>query len=221
MKIGKIEKYIIVELTEIGAYLDVDKTKVLLPKKQVMKWLNIGDEVEVFLYKDSKGRPIATIKKPILTVGDIGRLKVVDRNDIGCFLDIGLERDLLLPYSEQIGNINIGDYVNVLMYVDKSERLCATMFTKKEFYDENKKEVRKNKLDNKDVKMRQYELSAEKVYKIINEKFKGHLLYTDKTGTVEMIKKDFAMSKAEFKRSIGKLLKDNKLKITDLGIYIY
>lgn len=220
MNIGKFGLYKISKIVSIGAYIDVQGEKVLLPKKQVSKDAKIGDDIKVFIYKDSKDRPIATIKTPIMTVGDIARLKIVDKNNLGCFLDIGLERDLFMPYSEIIGDVNIGDYVMVLMYVDKSDRLCATMYTKKDFSD-NKSDFNKNILDRKTVKTRQYELSSEKVYKIIKEKFGGHLLYNDKEATPDMIKKDFKISKAEFKRSIGKLLKDNKIKITDLGIYTY
>lgn len=221
MNIGKIGSYKINKITDIGAYLDVSGINILLPKKQLPKDASIGDEITVFVYKDSKSRPIATTKMPLLTVGDIARLKVVDFNKDGYFLDIGLERDLFLPKSESMKELNIGDYVKVLMYVDKSDRLCASMYTKKNFKNKNGDIIIKRLLDNNNVKTEQYILSSKKVYKIIKEKFGGHLLYDDKSATPAIIKKDFNMSKAEFKRSIGKLLKDKMIKITDLGIYTY
>ena len=214
MNIGKIEKLKIIEIVDFGAYLKVnEKEKVLLPKKQLKRFQNIGDEVEVFIYNDSKGRPIATTKKPLMVVGEITKLRVVDVNDVGAFLDIGLERDLLLPFSEQIYKVKPNEYVEVVMYVDKSNRLCASMYL-------DKVEGAK-KIDYKLVKEKQYIYNSEKVYKILKEKFKGHLIYTDKSATVDDIKRDFNMSKKAFKDSIGKLYKDKKIKITEKGIFTY
>ena len=214
MKIGSIENLRIGKIVDYGAYLyDNDNNKVLLPKKQIPKGAKIDDYLDVFIYKDSKGRIISTTKKPFLTVGNIATLTIKDVNDIGAFLNIGLERDLLLPYSEQTKKINIGDKVEVLMYVDKSERLCATMYV-------DNKEFTK-KIKNKDIRTFEYEQNAEKVYKTIKNKFKGHLIYNDKNCSSEQVLKDFQMSKNVFKKSIGKLLKDNKLKITEKGIFLY
>jgi hypothetical protein len=140
-------------------------------------------------------------------------LRVKDINNVGVFLNMGLERDLLLPYSEQTKEVKIGDKVDVIMYLDKSDRLCATMYT-------NNKESNK-RIKNKDIRTLEYEQNAETVYKIIKNNFKGHLVYNDKNADVEQIKKDFNMSKSTFKKSIGKLLKDNKLKITNKGIFLY
>ena len=214
MNIGSIEKLKISKIVDIGAYLvDDNNNKVLLPKKQIPRGANINDIVEVFIYKDSKGRLISTTKKPFLTIGSVAKLTVKDINEVGAFLNIGLERDLLLPFSEQTKELNVGDKVEVIMYLDKSERLCASMYTKN-------KEVNA-KVKNKDIRTFEYEQNAEIVYKIIKNKFKGHLVYNDKNASADQIKKDFNMSKATFKKSIGKLLKDNKLKITDKGIFLY
>ena len=214
MNIGSIEKLKIGEIVDFGAYLLTNENeKVLLPKKQLKPYQTIGDVVEVFLYNDSKGRPIATIKKPLIKAGEIYRLKVVDVNSVGAFLDMGLERDLLLPFSEQLYKVKTNEYVEVVMYVDKSNRLCASMYLDKI---KNAK-----KIDYKIIKEKQYIYNSEKVYKIIKEKFKGHLIYTDKTATVEDVKRDFNMSKKIFKDSIGKLYKDRKIKITEKGIFTY
>lgn len=214
MNIGTVENLKINKIIDIGAYLvDENNNKVLLPKKQIPKGANVDDFVEVFIYKDSKGRLISTTKKPFLTLGNIARLTVKDVNNVGAFLNMGLERDLLLPYSEQTKEVNIGDKVDVIMYLDKSDRLCASMYTN------NKKSNKRIK--NKDIRTLEYEQNAETVYKIIKNNFKGHLVYNDKNADVEQIKKDFNMSKSTFKKSIGKLLKDNKLKITNKGIFLY
>ena len=214
MNLGTIENLKISKIVDIGAYLvDENNNKVLLPKKQIPKGANVGDIVEVFIYKDSKGRLISTTKKPFLTLGNIAKLTVKDINDVGAFLNIGLERDLLLPYSEQTKNVSIGDKIDVIMYLDKSNRLCASMYI-------NNKDFTK-RIKNKDIRTLEYEQNSEIVYKIIKNKFKGHLVYNDKNAESEQIKKDFNMSKSTFKKSIGKLLKDNKVKITNKGIFIY
>ena len=214
MNIGTIENLKISKIVDIGAYLvDENNNKVLLPKKQIPKGANVNDKVEVFIYKDSKGRLISTTKKPFLTLGNIAKLTVKDINDVGAFLNIGLERDLLLPYSEQTKKISIGDKIDVIMYLDKSNRLCASMYT-------NNKDFTK-RIKNKDIRTLEYEQNAEIVYKIIKNNFKGHLIYNDKNADTEQIKKDFNMSKSTFKKSIGKLLKDNKLKISNKGIFLY
>ena len=214
MNIGEIQKLKVNKYVDFGAYLvDDNNEKVLLPKSQVPKGTEIDDYIEVFVYKDSKGRIISTTKKPFITVGKIAKLTVTDVNDVGAFLNIGLERDLLLPYSEQIEKVKVGDKVEVVMYLDKSKRLCASMYTK------NKNVT--NRIRNKDIRTLEYEQTADIVYKTIKYKFKGHLIYNDKNATSSQIENDFNISKNSFKKSIGKLLKDNKVKITDKGIFIY
>ena len=214
MNYGTIEKLKIISKTDHAAYLiDENKEKVLLPKKQVPKNIEVGDEIELFLYKDSKDRPIATTNKPYITLGEVANLTVVNVTDIGAFLNIGLERDLFLPHKEMIKKVKVNDKVKVIMYVDKSERLCASMYTKSF---ENSKEI-----SNDIIKTKEYEQNANKVYKIIKEKFKGHLIYNDKLVSSEKVKEDFNMSKIKFKNAIGKLLKEEKIKITDKGIYTY
>ena len=102
MKLGKIQTLRIVRFRDFGAYLAEsdapDADSVLLPKKQLPEGVKEGDELTVFLYKDSAGRPIATTKKPLLTVGETGKLTIREITQIGAFLDIGLERDVLLPF---------------------------------------------------------------------------------------------------------------------------
>lgn len=132
MEIGKIVRWKIVRFRDFGAYLaapedEAGEEAVLLPKKQVPEGAAAGDEVEVFLYKDSSGRPIATTKRPLLTVGEVGKLVIRDVTKIGAFLDIGLERDVLLPFREREGEIKPGQTVLVALYVDHSGRLAATM----------------------------------------------------------------------------------------------
>lgn len=125
--LGKKQMLRVVKLVDFGVYLGSEEEKVLLPKKQVPEGTRIGDELEVFLYKDSSDRLIATTAEPALTLGGVAALTVADTGRVGAFLEWGLEKDLLLPFKEQTAKVEKGDKVLVALYVDKSRRLCATM----------------------------------------------------------------------------------------------
>lgn len=130
LELGRKQRLNVVKLVEFGVYLakkGEEEEKVLLPAKQVPEGTKQGDELEVFLYKDSKDRLISTIKKPMLEVGELGLLRVIETGKIGAFLDWGLEKDLLLPFKEQTKRVKGGDECLVALYIDKSSRLCATM----------------------------------------------------------------------------------------------
>jgi len=131
IELGKYQKLQVIRKAEFGVYLNTIDRKsevdILLPIKQLPEGVGKGDEIEVFVYKDSEDMLIATTKKPKLVVGEIGMLRVVETTRIGAFLDWGLEKDLLLPFKEQIGKVEKGKEYLVGLYVDKSNRLCATM----------------------------------------------------------------------------------------------
>lgn len=131
MIFGKKQTLVMIKRVEFGIYLaetmNDAENKVLLPKKQVPADMEVGDPIDVFLYKDSNDRPIATVKEPKLTLGQTARLRVVSVGKVGAFLDWGLEKDLFLPYREQTTQVKAGDEVIAALYLDKSERLCATM----------------------------------------------------------------------------------------------
>lgn len=132
MELGKKQTLTVVKTVDFGVYLAESrqaeaKDRVLLPGKQVPEGIKEGDCLEVFIYKDSKDRLIATTREPLLTVGQVGVLEVKQVTKIGAFLDWGLEKDLLLPYHEQTSRVHEGERCLVALYVDKSSRLCATM----------------------------------------------------------------------------------------------
>jgi hypothetical protein len=131
MELGKMQQLTILRQTSIGVYLNEEEETldedVLLPQSQVPQGAGVGDTLNVFLYRDSKDRLIATVREPKLQLGQIRNLKVIEASPIGAFLDWGLEKDLLLPFKEQIGKVKAGDVCLVTPYVDKSDRLCATM----------------------------------------------------------------------------------------------
>ena len=127
MRLGETQVLTIVKIVDFGVYLGSDEERVLLPKKQVPEGCEVGDPVEVFLYKDSSDRLIATTNKPKVTLGQMAVLTVADIGKMGAFLDWGLEKDLFLPFKQQNGKVTKGQKVLVSLYIDKSERLCATM----------------------------------------------------------------------------------------------
>ncbi len=271
-QLGRKQKLIVVKTVEFGVYLGEDQNasmdeRVLLPKKQVPENCNIGDTIEVFLYKDSKDRLIATTNIPKLMVGEVGFLTVSQVTKIGAFLDWGLEKDILLPYKEQTRKVKEGEEILVALYIDKSSRLAATMnvyeyLRKDSNYQKDdmvtgviyqtsdnfgvfvavdniysalipKKEVVGElrigdtvharvtgvKPDGKlDLSVRekaylQIEKDAARILQIMDS-FDGVLPFTDRANP-EVIKRETQMSKNEFKRAVGNLLKNGRIEIKE------
>lgn len=131
IELGKLQTLYMVKRTNFGVYLNDEPGKldgrILLPKKQVPENMKTGDAIEVFIYKDSEDRLISTTNIPKLTLGGLAVLKVVSLSSIGAFLDWGLEKDLFLPFKEQTQAVKEGKEYLVTLYIDKSERLCASM----------------------------------------------------------------------------------------------
>lgn len=131
IELGRYQTLETVKKTDFGVYLaepGSSKTDtVLLPSREIPEGTSTGDNVEVFIYKDSEDRIIATTKKVPVTIGKLAVLPVKEVSTIGAFLDWGLMKDLLLPYKEQTYPVKEGDEVLITLYIDKSSRLCATM----------------------------------------------------------------------------------------------
>lgn len=117
MELGKKQMLTVVKVVDFGVYLGDDREKVLLPKKQVPAGIEPGDPIEVFLYKDSSDRLIATVNEPKLTLGESAILKVAQVGKFGAFLDWGLEKDLFLPFKEQTYKVKPGDECLVGLYL--------------------------------------------------------------------------------------------------------
>lgn len=265
MKLGEKQVLTVVKTVDFGVYLGSDEERVLLPKKQVPAGIEPGDPIEVFLYKDSSDRMIATTNEPKITLGELAVLEVADVGRIGAFLDWGLEKDLLLPFKEQTAKVEKGDRVLVSLYIDKSGRLCATMkvypllrtdspyrkddMVKGTVYEINREfgvfvavddrfsaliprrevygkmylgqqieaRVAAVKEDGKlDLSIRsripeQMDADAQKIMERIARNG-GTLPFTDKAEP-ERIRDELGMSKAAFKRAVGRLLKQGRIKI--------
>ena len=128
MNIGTWNNLKVERIKDFGIYLlDDEGNDVLLPKKQVPDNIKEKDEIQVFVYLDSKDRLIATLNTPYITIGEIKRLKVKSEASIGAFVDWGLEKDLLLPFKEQTTKVVEGKEYLFRMYKDKTSRLCVSM----------------------------------------------------------------------------------------------
>ncbi|MCI8514456.1 MAG: S1 RNA-binding domain-containing protein [Lachnospiraceae bacterium] len=130
IELGKKQTLQIVRKTEHGVYMGEagdEKNAVLLPTRYVTPEMAVGSEQEVFIYRDSEDRLIATTRLPKIALGEMAGLTVKDVTKFGAFLDWGLEKDLFLPFKEQTHRVQPKEEVLAALYIDKSGRLCATM----------------------------------------------------------------------------------------------
>ncbi len=127
LNIGKINTLNVVKKQGPDIYLDNGvSAKVLLADKRPPEHCELGDSLDVFVYVDSEGHLAATTKKPLALVDEIAWLKVVSLNYIGAFLDWGLPKDLLVPFSEQHHEMEVGRSYLVRVFLDEKNRLAAT-----------------------------------------------------------------------------------------------
>lgn len=127
IKIGQLNKLSVARLVDFGAYLTDGIDEILLPAKYMPDSLTPGDEIEVFVYTDSEDRPIATTLTPRVQVGQFAMLTVKAVSKFGAFLDWGLEKDLLVPFSEQKARMRRdGEYLVYVYLDDASKRVVAS-----------------------------------------------------------------------------------------------
>ena len=127
LNIGKINQLNVVKIQGADVYLDNGTSgKVLLADKKMSANCQVGDALAVFVYVDSEGHLAATTKMPLAQVDDIAWLKVVSLNYVGAFLDWGLPKDLLVPFSEQHHEMEVGKFYLVKVFLDDKNRIAAT-----------------------------------------------------------------------------------------------
>lgn len=269
--LGEKQKLVIVKKVEFGVYLAVSsestQERVLLPAKQVPEGSGLWDAIEVFIYRDSSDRLIATTREPKLKMGEIAELTVAQVGKFGAFLDWGLEKDLLLPFKQQRGRVEQGHQVLVSLYIDKSDRLCATMnvyenlrtdspygpedrvtgrvyemsdnfgafvavdnqysalIPQKELYGKVElgkdvsarviqvREDGKLTLSIREKAYLQMDQDVQELLSII-DRYKGVLPFNDKVSP-DIIRRETGMSKNEFKRAVGRLLKEGRIEIKE------
>lgn len=277
IELGKKQTLYIVKKTPLGLFINEDPEELLnslvLTKqvlKDVEKEYELGDTIEVYCYVDLNKKLIATLTPPIVCNGEIGLLKVVESNRYGAFLNWGYDKDVLLPFSEQLYEVKVGNSVMVAIYEDKSGRLCATQKVKNTLLLESpykindqvmgiiydmkpdmgafvaidykyfglilSNEIMPNMkvgqiVEGRITKVRedgklnmtiqqlvhiQMDSDSSRIYNLLCDNG-GYLPYYDKTDK-DTINQVFNMSKGAFKRGIGKLYKEHKIKLEDKGI---
>ena len=276
---GMVAVMRVVRLGEMGAFLDAEtgntSDDVLLHSQQQTAPVAVGDEVEVFLYRDPKRRLTASMRVPKMKEGQIARMKVVNVSKDGAFLDVGAERGIFMPFAGMRGRPRIGERVWAKLYTDKSGRLAVTMEVEDEMRRASKpaegvkvgdsvtgeiynytdsgaflfsKERYIVFIDNKEMKVRPRvgetvttrvtfvredgRLNAslreikekamvsdgEEILALLRER-KGKMPYSDATSP-EIIRDKFGVSKAAFKRALGRLLKEGKIEQRDGWTYL-
>lgn len=128
VQVGRFNKLEVVKEVDFGVYLDGGELgTILLPQRYMPEDCELGDWVDVFLYFDSEDLLIATTEKPRVEVGRCEMLKVIDINNAGAFMDWGLPKDLLVPYSEQLKPMEVGySYVVYVFHDQDSDRIAAS-----------------------------------------------------------------------------------------------
>ena len=276
---GMVAVMRVVRLGEMGAFLDAEtgntSDDVLLHSQQQTAPVAVGDEVEVFLYRDPKRRLTASMRVPKMKEGQIARMKVVNVSKDGAFLDVGAERGIFMPFAGMRGRPRIGERVWAKLYTDKSGRLAVTMEVEDEMRRASKpaegvkvgdsvtgeiynytdsgaflfsRERYIVFIDNKEMKVRPRvgetvtarvtfvredgRLNAslreikekamvsdgEEILALLRER-KGKMPYSDATSP-EIIRDKFGVSKAAFKRALGRLLKEGKIEQRDGWTYL-
>ena len=172
MHIGHFEYARVEDVKPQGFYLEVESGgRVLLPGSKAPEGLQEGDELEVFIYVDSEGRPIATIQKPYATVGEFAVLEVKDVNEVGAFLDCGLDKDLFLPYKQQLGKLLPGD--RCVVYILEDERTARIVATEKikAFIDRDTRDLHISQK----VDLAVYDVAEDYVDFLVNYRYTGRL----------------------------------------------
>ncbi|MBI2720729.1 MAG: GntR family transcriptional regulator [Bacteroidetes bacterium] len=274
IQIGKTNTLNILRETAVGLHLgDEDKNEVLLPNSYIKSSYKVKDQIEVFIYKDSEDRLIATPQIPYAEIYSFAFLRVTSITEVGAFLDWGLEKDLFLPYREQKNDMQEGESYVVYIYLDEeTDRIIASakvanfisnehlqvevgdevdlivfeesplgfsciidrmhrgLMYRNDIYkdiqigDELKGYIKNIRQDNLiDLSLQksgfQNVLSSTDIILEYLDHNNGYLNLTDKS-TPEEIAKQFAMSKATFKKSIGVLYRHRKVLIKDDGVYL-
>lgn len=276
MRTGEIQRLTVARISDFGLYLKDDEgAEVLLPNRFTRLDMKEGDEVEVFVYHDSEDRLVASTEKPLIKVGEVAALKVVDKSIHGAFLDWGLSgKHLFLPNRNQQGGVIAGQLTVVYMYVDERTGRCvATNKIKPFIYNDDPLMVKVGDevdvlvafetpigyrvvIDNRhwamiyknqlfrpirvgdrcrgwvrkitedmriDVSLQQQglaevETSVVKLEKMLKEH--GGVLSVNDHSDPQAVARLTGMSKKVFKRALGMLLKQGKIRQTEFGIEV-
>jgi uncharacterized protein len=201
LEIGKYNRLEVKKLSAIGAYLVSEMGDILMPTKYVPEGLKPGEHVKVFVYLDSEDRLLATTLTPKAQVGDFALMEVKDTGSVGAFLDWGLEKDLLVPFSEQPRPMQKGEKYLVRVYLDRSERIAASAKIGKYLETRNV-----NLKVGEEVQLTFYEFGDLGAKVVINGRFAGLLFKNELFGSYEV--------GATAKGFVAKIRQDGKIDVT-------
>ncbi len=173
LKIGEINTLKILRGTSVGFYLGDDEgNDVLLPHKYIPENTEVGQDIDVYIYRDSEDRAIATTLKPLINLNEFACLEVKDDTNFGAFIDIGLEKDLLVPFRQQMKKLKKGEWTIIYLYLDtQTDRLVGSCKVNKYLQTENI-----DLSEGQEVDLLVYEKSDLGFNVIVDNKYRG-LLY--------------------------------------------
>lgn len=272
LRMGQYNRLKIIKRLDFGVYLDGYDDEILMPTQYVPADVEIGDFVDVFIYRDSEDRAIATTLEPYGTVGEFAYLEVTATNSIGVFMNWGLLKDLLVPFKQQRDNMIVGKSYLVFIHLDtKTDRIVASAKIER-FLEEDISELS----EGMEVELLPFEYTDMGIKALINQRYLG-VIYRDQVfknielgkptlGFIKKIREDqkvdlalveqsynriegsknelfeklqaaqgflpftdksepaliyrtFGMSKKDFKKAVGGLLKEGKILLKDDGIH--
>ncbi len=172
LKIGSYNELVVERMVDFGLYLNPKPDEVLLPLKYAPENVRPGDSLRVFVYTDSEDRPVATTLEPKAVVGEFAYLQVKDVASFGAFLDWGLEKDLLVPSSQQQERMKVGkSYVIKVCLDDMTGRVYGSNRITRNC-DKNPKDLTEgNKVD-----LLIYGITKIGIMAVVNNRYSG-LLY--------------------------------------------
>ena len=271
IRMGQYNRLKVIKQLDFGIYLDGYTDEILMPTQYVPAEVEIGDFLDVFIYRDSEDRIIATTLEPYGTVGEFAYLTVNAVTPLGVFMDWGLPKDLFVPFKQQRDNMLIGKSFLVFIHLDtQTDRVVASAKIDR-FLDEDISELS----EGTQVELLPYEFTDLGIKALINQRYAGVLYhdeifkpvelgkpikgfikkiredqkvdlalveqsynriegsksdlyakllaadgflpFTDKSDPV-LIHRTFGMSKKDFKKAVGGLLKEGKIKLQEDGI---
>lgn len=201
LEIGKYNRLEVKKISAIGAFLVSELGDILMPTKYVPEGLHPGEHVKVFVYLDSEDRLLATTLTPKAQVGEFAVLEVKDVTNVGAFLDWGLEKDLLVPFSEQPKPMNKGERHPVRVYLDRSDRIAASAKLSK-FLEKSRIELK----EGEEVMLTFYQFGELGAKVIINGRYDGLLFKSELYGSFEV--------GASARGFVKKIRPDGKIDVT-------
>jgi len=175
IQLGKYNRLKVLKEVDFGVYLDAGTDEILLPQKYVPEGTHVGDTLQVFIYRDSEDRLIATNLQPKACVDDLAFLQVVDTNRYGVFLDWGLEKDLFVPFSEQNTKMERGRWCVVKVILDdRTDRIIASARIEKFL-----KYIPEGLTENQEVDLLPFEFTDLGVKAVVNDQFLGMLYHNE------------------------------------------